>query len=88
MSNHATHVVKALDLIRRKEPPIAMCPRCPGEPLVFTFEMSGYEFHCLECGGWFGFLDPRPAAPTPELNALVDQRKTAYQAQRAERERS
>jgi hypothetical protein len=83
--NAATYAVKALDLIGRKEPPMAMCPRCPREPLVCTFELDGYEFTCLGCGGWFGFLDPRAEESTPELEAMLDERKAVYKLQRAER---
>lgn len=78
--------VKALDLIGRKTPPVAMCPRCPDEPLVFTFEMTGAEFTCLGCGGWFGFLDPRAAESTPELDARAAERKATHLEQRAARE--
>ncbi|MFZ2226178.1 MAG: hypothetical protein WAV64_01950 [Candidatus Moraniibacteriota bacterium] len=80
-------VGRALDLMGRKDPPVAMCPRCPGEPLVFTFERAGFEFTCLGCNGWFGFLDPRPADSTPELDALTEQRKAEYRMQLAERTR-
>ena len=88
MSERATALdtMKALDLIKRTEPPVAICPRCPGEPLVFTFERDGYEFTCLNCNGWFGFLDPRPADRTPALDALVEDRKATYREQRELRE--
>jgi hypothetical protein len=46
--------------------PVACCPR-DGTPLVFTFEMPQKEFYCMECGGWFEFLEPRGKPPTPEL---------------------
>lgn len=46
--------------------PVACCPR-DGEPLVFTFEQRGAEFHCIACGKWFGFLSPVPKDPTDEL---------------------
>jgi hypothetical protein len=77
---------KALHLMGRRTPPVAMCTACPNEPLVFTFERAGYEFTCLGCGGWFGFLDPRPAEATPELDALAEVRKLEYRALRAARE--
>ena len=77
---------RALDLMGRKEPPVACCPRCPGtEPLVLTVERAGLEFTCLVCGGWFGFLDPKPADSTPELDALAEQRKAEYGEQRKAR---
>lgn len=37
--------------------PTACCPR-DGEPLICTMERRGAEFHCMICGGWFGFLAP------------------------------
>lgn len=80
--------VRALNLMGRSEPPMAMCPRCPREPLVMTFEVPGAEFTCLGCDGWFGFLDPRPVESTPELDAMHDEREAAYKLQRAERESS
>lgn len=82
----ALDTVKALDLMSRKETPVAVCPRCkPDEPLVFTFEQRGFEFTCLRCGGWYGFLDPRAAVATPELLALADERKATYKAERLAR---
>lgn len=86
MGTNALHTARALDLMGRKEPPMAMCRRCPNEPLVFTFEMPGAEFHCLGCGGWFGFLDPRPETSTPELEALLEERRATYADQRAARQ--
>lgn len=77
---------KALDLMGRTEPPTACCPTCrPDEPLVFTFDRAGYEFTCLRCGRWFGFLDPRAVVTTPELDALTAQRKQEYKATREAR---
>jgi hypothetical protein len=49
------------------EPRVAMCPRCPDAVLVGTMAFSHAEFYCLECGGKFGFLQPRPEKETPEL---------------------
>jgi hypothetical protein len=70
---------RALDLIGRKEPPVACCTVCrPDEPLVFTFDRRGYEFTCMRCGGWFGFLDPRLVPSTPDLDALSAQRMREY----------
>jgi hypothetical protein len=62
---------KGLDLIGRKERPMACCPRCEeATPLVSTMAFRYFEFYCLECGGHFGFLEPRPVDVTPELTAL------------------
>jgi hypothetical protein len=75
-------VVKALDLAlraHRGEPPrVAMCPVCPDEVLVGTFKWSGSEFFCLGCQGHFGFVDPRPAAETPELLERSEQAKARF----------
>jgi hypothetical protein len=76
----ARDVVKALDLINRKTRPVAMCPRCRTEPLVFTFDRPKYEFTCVHCGGWFGFLDPIAAEDTPELQEQVERNKQTYEA--------
>lgn len=59
------------------EVPTACCPR-DREPLIATFERRGAEFHCLICGGWFGFLAPVKrygddvAARHDELKARFD----------------
>lgn len=61
---------------------VACCPRCEGDvPLVSTIAFTKAEFYCLDCGGTFGFLDPRKAQnPGPELDA----RMAAYEAEWAE----
>ena len=62
---------KGLDLIGRKERPMACCPGCIAPtPLISTLAFSHYEFYCLECGGHFGFLSPRAETDTPELHAI------------------
>ncbi len=53
--------------VETKRPPMAMC-RC-GEPLICTLAFSKFEFYCLCCGRKYGWLDPSPADPTPELDA-------------------
>lgn len=75
---NALETAKALEMIGRKGPKVAMCPRDRDEPLVCTFDRRGYEFTCLKCGGWYGWLDPLPADETPELLALCEQRKQEY----------
>lgn len=60
--------------------PMAMCPRCRTEPLVFTFDRPKFEFHCVICGGWFGFLDPIPAEETPEISARQVELNAQYLA--------
>ena len=47
---------------------MATCPR-DGAPLICTLVFRGAEFYCLECGGRYGFLDPRPAEATGGLEA-------------------
>lgn len=70
----------ALRLLDKEKPrPMACCPR-DGGPLIATFERRGAEFHCLGCGGWFGFLSPTPKDPTPELEALYADLKAAFDA--------
>jgi hypothetical protein len=72
----ALDAAKALDKIgdteaRRREgkpPPIAMCRVCPNEPLVSTMLFRRAEFYCVSCGSHLGYLDPKPAEPTPELD--------------------
>lgn len=76
----ALDAAKALEVIGRKGPKTAMCPRCPDEVLVFTFRWPGAEFWCPGCHGHFGFLDPRPADPTPELDARCEAAKVAFAA--------
>jgi hypothetical protein len=66
--------------------PMACCRSC-GEPLVFTVERPGYEFVCVPCDRWYGFLDPVGKEPTMELDARLEDQTLRYEAQRAERER-
>lgn len=49
--------------------PLACCPK-DGNPLIFTFEKDGAEFHCMICGEWFGWLAPVPKSPTSGLMSL------------------
>lgn len=74
-------MVKALDLALRshrgEKPRVAMCPTCPDEVLVATFRWPGAEFYCLRCEGLFSFVDPRPAEPTPELDARIEHEELA-----------
>lgn len=62
------NVATAFELLSREEPPVACCPR-DGKPLIGTFEQRGAEFHCLKCGGWFGYLTPTAVSPSPEVDA-------------------
>lgn len=50
---------------------MATCPR-DGAPLIATLVFRKAEFYCLECGARLGFLSPRAAEPTPELNARYE----------------
>lgn len=62
----------ALDLVGRKRDgvpaPMATC-HVDDEPLVSTMEFPGAEFYCVVCGRTYGFLSPKPAEATPELEA-------------------
>lgn len=49
--------------------PLACCPK-DDNPLIFTFERNGAEFHCMICGGWFGWLAPVAKQPTSGLMSL------------------
>lgn len=73
---------KALELALRtgrgEGPMVAMCPRCPDEVLVSTLRWAGYEFYCLACSGLFSYVDPRPAEPTPELDARIEAANAAF----------
>lgn len=59
---------------------VAMCHVDVDEPLVSTFAFAKYEFICMACGRLYGWVEPLPAEPTPELEALADQRKAEWQA--------
>lgn len=62
----ATALVATVNLIGRKEPPMACCPK-DGEPLISTLKYRGAEFVCMVCGSLLGFLSPTPKDVTPEL---------------------
>lgn len=44
-----------------------------GEPLISTMAFSKYEFYCLCCGRHYGFFDPLPGTPTPELEIRMEE---------------
>lgn len=75
----ATAAVTAMDLINRKEAPMATCPR-DGEPLISTFKYPGAEFVCMVCGGKLGFLAPTPKKETPELTKRYEELKARFDA--------
>jgi hypothetical protein len=54
---------------QRPPPQTACCRTCKDMPLISTFERAGAEFHCMGCGGWFGFMSPKGMEDTPELDA-------------------
>lgn len=91
MSNNLD-AMKALDKIgdmreRDKEgkpAPMAMCPVCKTEPLIFTFDRPRYEFHCWTCKDWFGFLDPIAAEPTPEIETRLIEVRAQYAVSKAD----
>lgn len=78
----------ALDLIGRrregKPAPMATCYN-DDEPLVSTLEFPGAEFYCVICGTKYGFLGPKPAEATPELEARLAELRTRYDQERRER---
>lgn len=66
----AAEFARGLELLDRDKPkPMAVCPGCEEPtPLISTLAFRFYEFYCLECGGGFGFLEPRVVEGTPELD--------------------
>lgn len=77
----------ALGLIARGNqgnPPMAVC-RKDDEPLIFTFEFPGAEFYCVVCQSKYGFLGPKIADSTPELNARHEVLRARYDNEREER---
>lgn len=52
----------------------AICPSC-GAPLISTMAWPKYEFYCLECGGHYGFLQPRSVESTLELSERYNRLK-------------
>lgn len=63
--------------------PVAGCPRCSA-PLVCTLERPGYEFHCIECGSWHGFMAPVSLDPTPEVLERCDANAARFAESRRE----
>lgn len=68
------------------EKPMATCPH-DDEPLIMTLEFKGAEFICMVCERKFGFLSPKPATWTQELQDRYEVLKAQYDAERAERKR-
>lgn len=55
----------------------ACCP-CGGV-LISTFERRGYEWHCMKCGRWLGWLSARRSSrDQDELAAEYEQAKAAF----------
>jgi hypothetical protein len=86
VSDFVKALTRVFDAERRKQEgnpsPVAMCPSCRDEPLVFTFERAGFEFTCVHCGGWYEFLAPVAAERTPELEAKIAANKETYRHER------
>lgn len=87
MSSRVKAIKMAFDAIERKrngEPaPMATCPNC-GEPLIATFRFAGYEFVCVVCKRMWGFIDPKPAEATPELEARQKELRAQFDAEIAQ----
>lgn len=63
---------------------IRVCER-DGEPLVFTFEFPGAEYHCLTCGGHediFGNKAPATPERALRLAEVTEQYDRAYAERR------
>jgi hypothetical protein len=73
----ALDIAKGRDLIGRKVTPLAGCPSCKA-PLISTMVFARAEFYCLECGQRWGFLNPTPLDPTPELDARYEALKAEW----------
>lgn len=67
--------------------PMATCPH-DDEPLIATLEFNGAEFFCQVCKRKYGFLAPKPAKLTVELQARHDELREQYLAERVVREQS
>lgn len=63
---------------------IKVCGRC-GEPVVFTFEFPGIEYHCVACGWGCGVLGVPQAPATDALMARYAELHDQYERERAER---
>lgn len=68
----------------RGERPMATCP-ADNEPLIMTMEFRGAEFICMVCKQLYGFLSPKPATWTQELQDRHDVLLAQYEAERAQR---
>lgn len=71
----------------RTAAPTALC--CCGTPLVGTMERPGYEWYCVGCESWWGWLHARKGDgpnPSPELDERYAEAKAQYDAERAARQ--
>lgn len=57
--------------------PMACCP-VDDDVLVMTFERPYKEFHCLTCGAWYEFFEPRGRPNTPERAARDAEARTLF----------
>lgn len=57
---------------------VAMCARC-GDVLVATMLYRKFEFYCVTCGAKYGYSSPWSADETPELLALLVQRRAEFE---------
>lgn len=56
-----------------------------GEPVVFTFEFPGAEYHCVACGWLGGIFDPPRVAATPGRVARYYELAGRYENERIAR---
>jgi hypothetical protein len=66
----------AFELIRGSRP-MATCP-ADGEPLISTLRFPKAEFVCMACRMTYGFLSPKPAPWTQELQDRHDELKEEF----------
>lgn len=62
------------------ERPMATCPK-DDEPLISTLLYRGAEFVCQVCKTRYGFLAPKPATWTQELQDRHDELQAAFEAE-------
>lgn len=71
----------SVEIVDRTDSPMQACPDCM-EPLIFTFEKPGFEWHCQVCGGWFPMLRVARVPRDARREARHDELKARYEIDR------